>query len=584
MKKNHLFQCEYCSFVCTDEFYADLHTKFNHSGVDSGDLKTHLMKFVCSYIDSVKFCRQNLNNQSRPTRLLRPRRKRTRYDLIESSDSENSEEYPISEIEVVEVESDTTEDYSVHPTEIQLLEEGPVVVKTEPPDNYNEQSLSSTPSAFTNCNKHSLNYSSRPLQRIAPRPRIDRDAILPKHISAQGATIKMAVTKIKEDPDRYTVPEKWKVFPGIMKGLVAEEQQNGPRKMKKKTQILRDTIRPLTPEFDVETDADCYRYLRDEIGIGHMAIYHKSQCPSLRSITALFPFKCDLCQLGFPTEYALWIHDSSEVQKCSRNKIIRCIPAKKLENMTKTWKMKWTRQIKGEDFSKLTFASRCVELERYSKSRDDPDYVLWNYFSKVKRDGALMPVVIHHEKDCFESIFWRGNKMMLFDHLQNCRFTNTEVPSVFRHLADELSLETRQKFQDELDLNKYHNPYTLEEERKIITNFTLGGVGKGRIQKCTRTIQSRTSRIFSKKILGEIIYGDQNYFEDGESNIPQLRNGNESSERLEIDNSSSEEKNIASKTASTSILTTSLPKTDQSALEKSFCQESLSTSSFSITS
>ncbi len=59
---------------------------------------------------------------------------------------------------------------------------------------------------------------------------------------------------------------------------------------------------------------------------------------------------------------------------------------------------------------------------------------------------------------------------MLFDHLQNCRFTNTEVPSVFRHLADELSLETRQKFQDELDLNKYHNPYTLEEERKIITN------------------------------------------------------------------------------------------------------------------
>lgn len=99
----------------------------------------------------------------------------------------------------------------MHPTEIQLLEEGPVVVKTEPPDNYNEQSLSSTPSAFTNCNKHSLNYSSRPLQRIAPRPRIDRDAILPKilpkHISAQGATIKMAVTKIKEDPDRYTVPE-----------------------------------------------------------------------------------------------------------------------------------------------------------------------------------------------------------------------------------------------------------------------------------------------------------------------------------------------------------------------------------------
>ncbi len=53
-----------------------------------GDLKTHLMKFVCSYIDSVKFCRQNLNNQSRPTRLLRPRRKRTRYDLIDGSDSE----------------------------------------------------------------------------------------------------------------------------------------------------------------------------------------------------------------------------------------------------------------------------------------------------------------------------------------------------------------------------------------------------------------------------------------------------------------------------------------------------------------
>ena len=47
---------------------------------------------------------------------------------------------------------------------------------------------------------------------------------------------------------------EWKVFPGIMKGLVAEEQQNGPRKMKKKTQILRDTIRPLTPEFDVETE------------------------------------------------------------------------------------------------------------------------------------------------------------------------------------------------------------------------------------------------------------------------------------------------------------------------------------------
>ena len=39
-----------------------------------------------------------------------------------------------------------------------------------------------------------------------------------------------------------------------MEGLVAEEAQNGPRKMKKKTQILRDIIRPLTPEFEVESE------------------------------------------------------------------------------------------------------------------------------------------------------------------------------------------------------------------------------------------------------------------------------------------------------------------------------------------
>jgi len=578
MKKNHLFQCDLCSFVCTDEFYADLHTKFTHSGVDSAALKTHLMKFVCSYIDSVKFCRRNQFNQSRPSRVLRPRRKRTRYAQFDGSDSENSEEFPATEIEVVEVESDETEDYSVHPTEIQLLEEGPPPVKTEPPDSYNEQPLSPpTSSAFSNLNKHSLGYY-RPFQRIAPAEPIsnaDHDSILPENLAAQGATIKMAVTKIKEDPDKYTVREKWKVFPGIMAGLVAEESQNGPRKMKKKTQILRDIIRPLTPEFEVESDAECYRYLRDEIGIGHMAIYHKSQAPSLRSITALFPFKCDLCPLGFPTEHALWIHDSAEVQKCSKNKIIRCIPNKKLENMTKIWKMKWTRQIKGEDISKLSFASRSVDLERFSKSKDDPDYVLWNYFSRVRRNGTLLPVVIHHEKDCFESICWRGNKMMLFDHLRSCRFTNTEVPSVFKHLSDELSLETRQNFQDELDLNNYHNPYSLEEERKIIINFSLGGVGKGKVQKCTRTIQSRTSRIFSKKILGEIIYGDQNYFEDGESEMLQLTNGDESSERLEINNSEelSEEKNVASPTASTSILTTSLPKTQQTAPEKSICRE-----------
>jgi hypothetical protein len=266
---------------------------------------------------------------------------------------QNSEEFPATEIEVVEVESDETEDYSVHPTEIQLLEEGPPPVKTEPPDSYNEQPLSPpTSSAFSNLNKHSLGYY-RPLQRIAPAEPIsnaDHDSILPENLAAQGATIKMAVTKIKEDPDKYTVREskwqtkkrecllvvEWKVFPGIMAGLVAEESQNGPRKMKKKTQILRDIIRPLTPEFEVESekvqfsrkcheffiwffrqalnlrkDAECYRYLRDEIGIGHMAIYHKSQAPSLRSITALFPFKCDLCPLGFPTEHALWIHDSA---------------------------------------------------------------------------------------------------------------------------------------------------------------------------------------------------------------------------------------------------------------------------------
>jgi len=55
----------------------------------------------------------------------------------------------------------------------------------------------------------------------------------------------------------------------------------------------------------------------------------------------------------------------------------------------------------------------------------------------------------------------------------------------------------------------------------------------------------------------------------------QLTNGDESSERLEINNSEelSEEKNVASPTASTSILTTSLPKTQQTAPEKSICRE-----------
>ena len=114
----------------------------------------------------------------------------------------------------------------MHQTEIQLLEEGPPPVKTEPPDSFNDQLLSSTPSsAFSNINKRSFDY--RPLQSIAPRPikrslddrslriiatkpilNMNHDvSILPENLDAQGATIKMAVTKIKEDPDRYTVRE-----------------------------------------------------------------------------------------------------------------------------------------------------------------------------------------------------------------------------------------------------------------------------------------------------------------------------------------------------------------------------------------